>query len=202
MPLSASDRETIVRDALESPSGQAALAEAMTRPLETDPALQAVGRRLVMVDELPMGAMSRYLRDLFVLARSHGEARPFDEWKAAHDLFSQRWGEIRDRMHPVRFDRTWKLGQGHYVSAFKRDREGWSCSEGTEGPYGGEGRCSIQTVLAQIPAADRTEIVEGIGGIDDVDLDAELQEEFDRLHPGEEGSTAWREMRRHADTEQ
>jgi len=195
MPFTARDTESIVRNALESPAGLAALAEEMTEPLEIDPALQEIGRRLLMVDELPVGPMSRYLRDLYVFAGMHGETRGFDAWKAAHDLFDERWGEIRDRLHPIRFDRTWKLGQGHYVSAFKRDREAWSCSEGDEGPYGGEGMCSIQTVLARIPAADRQEIVEGIGGIDDVDLDAELQEEFDRLYPQEEGSTAWRAMR-------
>lgn len=189
------DTESAVARAIESPAGQAAIAREMIEPLEIDSAIQDIGRKLILVDELPMGALSRYLGDLFVLARSHGEARPFDEWKAAHDLFSQRWGEIRDRMHPVRFDRTWKLGQGNYISAFKRDHERWSCSEGTEGPYGGHGDTDIHTVLARIPAADRTEIVEGIGGLDDVDLDAELQQEFDRLYPGEEGSTAWREMR-------
>jgi len=66
-------REMIIAQSLESPQGRVALAQAMVEPIRRALEYQAVGRKLLMVDELPQGAYARYEKDVralaFVLAR-------------------------------------------------------------------------------------------------------------------------------------
>lgn len=57
-------REMIIARALDTAEGRAALAKAMVEPLKQSLNYQAIGRRLLMVDELPQGALARYERDI------------------------------------------------------------------------------------------------------------------------------------------
>jgi hypothetical protein len=59
-------REAVIAMALESPEGRTALAQAMVEPIKTSLMYQAIGRKLLMVDELPQGALPRYERDIAV----------------------------------------------------------------------------------------------------------------------------------------
>lgn len=59
-------REKIIAQALETPEGRTALAQAMVEPIKTSLMYQAIGRKLLMVDELPQGALARYERDVAV----------------------------------------------------------------------------------------------------------------------------------------
>jgi hypothetical protein len=59
-------REQVVAQALETPEGRTALAQAMVEPIKTSLMYQAIGRKLLMVDELPQGALARYERDVAV----------------------------------------------------------------------------------------------------------------------------------------
>ena len=59
-------REAIIAMALETPEGRTALAQAMVEPIKTSLMYQAIGRKLLMVDELPQGALARYERDVAV----------------------------------------------------------------------------------------------------------------------------------------
>jgi len=59
-------REQIIAQALETPEGRTALAQAMVEPIKTSLMYQAIGRKLLMVDELPQGALARYERDVAV----------------------------------------------------------------------------------------------------------------------------------------
>lgn len=59
-------REIIIAQALETPEGRTALAQAMVEPIRTSLNYQAIGRKLLMVDELPQGALPRYERDVAV----------------------------------------------------------------------------------------------------------------------------------------
>lgn len=59
-------REQIIAQALETPEGRTALAQAMVEPIKTSLMYQAIGRKLLMVDELPQGALARYERDIAV----------------------------------------------------------------------------------------------------------------------------------------
>jgi len=59
-------RESIIAMALETPEGRTALAQAMVEPIKTSLMYQAIGRKLLMVDELPQGALARYERDVAV----------------------------------------------------------------------------------------------------------------------------------------
>jgi len=59
-------REAIIAMALETPEGRTALAQAMVEPIKTSLMYQAIGRKLLMVDELPQGALPRYERDVAV----------------------------------------------------------------------------------------------------------------------------------------
>jgi len=58
------DRETLIAQALETPEGRVALAQAMVEPIRRALEYQAVGRKLLMVDELPQGAYARYEKDV------------------------------------------------------------------------------------------------------------------------------------------
>lgn len=59
-------REAIIAMALDTPEGRVALSQAMVEPIKTSLMYQAIGRKLLMVDELPQGALPRYERDISV----------------------------------------------------------------------------------------------------------------------------------------
>lgn len=58
------EREALIAQALETDEGRVALAQAMVEPIRRSLEYQAVGRKLLMVDELPQGALARYERDV------------------------------------------------------------------------------------------------------------------------------------------
>ena len=58
------EREALISQALETPEGRVALAQAMVEPIRRALEYQAVGRKLLMVDELPQGAYARYEKDV------------------------------------------------------------------------------------------------------------------------------------------
>jgi hypothetical protein len=57
-------KEALIAQALETPEGRVALAQAMVEPIRRALEYQAVGRKLLMVDELPQGAYARYEKDV------------------------------------------------------------------------------------------------------------------------------------------
>ncbi len=59
-------KEEIIAQAMQSPEGRVALAQAMVEPIKIALEYQAVGRKLITVDELPQGALPRYERDVAV----------------------------------------------------------------------------------------------------------------------------------------
>ena len=58
------ERETLIAQALDTPEGRVALAQAMVEPIRRALEYQAIGRKLLMVDELPQGAYARYEKDV------------------------------------------------------------------------------------------------------------------------------------------
>ena len=58
------ERESLIAQALDTPQGRVALAQAMVEPIRRALEYQAVGRKLLMVDELPQGAYARYEKDV------------------------------------------------------------------------------------------------------------------------------------------
>jgi len=67
------EREAVIAQALETPAGRVSLAQAMVEPIKRALEYQAIGRKLLMVDELPQGALARYEKDVasvaYVIAR-------------------------------------------------------------------------------------------------------------------------------------
>jgi hypothetical protein len=61
-------KEDIIAQALDTDEGRTALAQAMVEPIRRSLEYQAVGRKLLMVDELPQGALARYERDVAAIA--------------------------------------------------------------------------------------------------------------------------------------
>ena len=61
-------KEMVIAQALETDEGRTALAQAMVEPIRRSLEYQAVGRKLLMVDELPQGALARYERDVAAIA--------------------------------------------------------------------------------------------------------------------------------------
>jgi hypothetical protein len=66
--LTDTQKEEIIAQALETDEGRVALAQAMVEPIRRSLEYQAVGRKLLMVDELPQGALARYERDVAAVA--------------------------------------------------------------------------------------------------------------------------------------
>lgn len=66
--LTDSEKEQIIAQALETDEGRVALAQAMVEPIRRSLEYQAVGRKLLMIDELPQGALARYERDVASIA--------------------------------------------------------------------------------------------------------------------------------------
>jgi len=64
--MSDAEKEIIIAQALATDSGREALAQAMVEPIKIALEYQAVGRKLLMTDELPQGALARYERDVAV----------------------------------------------------------------------------------------------------------------------------------------
>jgi len=62
------EKEMVIAQALETDEGRTALAQAMVEPIRRALEYQAVGRKLLMVDELPQGALARYERDVASVA--------------------------------------------------------------------------------------------------------------------------------------
>jgi len=58
------EREILIAQSLESETGRVALAQAMVEPIRRALEYQAVGRKLLLVDELPQGAYARYEKDV------------------------------------------------------------------------------------------------------------------------------------------
>jgi hypothetical protein len=70
--LTDSEKEAIIGTALETDEGRVALAQSMVEPIRRSLEYQAVGRKLLMVDELPQGALARYERDIASIAHIVG----------------------------------------------------------------------------------------------------------------------------------
>lgn len=66
--LTDQEKEEVIAQALETTEGRVALAQAMVEPIRRSLEYQAVGRKLLMVDELPQGALARYERDVAQVA--------------------------------------------------------------------------------------------------------------------------------------
>jgi len=66
--LTDQDKEMVIAQALETDEGRTALAQAMVEPIRRSLEYQAVGRKLLLVDELPQGALARYERDVAAIA--------------------------------------------------------------------------------------------------------------------------------------
>jgi len=66
--LTNEQKEAIIAQALNTDEGRVALAQAMVEPIRRSLEYQAVGRKLLLVDELPQGALARYERDVAAIA--------------------------------------------------------------------------------------------------------------------------------------
>lgn len=62
------ERETLIAQAMEGGEGRVVLSQAMVEPIRRALEYQAVGRKLLMVDELPQGALARYEKDVRAVA--------------------------------------------------------------------------------------------------------------------------------------
>lgn len=66
--IPARQEELIIANALSNEEGRTALAEAMVAPIRRAMDYQGIGRQMLMVDEMPQGALARYERDVSAVA--------------------------------------------------------------------------------------------------------------------------------------
>lgn len=64
MSMTSEQKEFLISKALETEEGRAALAQAMANPIRTSLDYQGVGRKLLVVDPLPQGALPVYDKDV------------------------------------------------------------------------------------------------------------------------------------------
>ena len=73
MSLTSEQKEFLIAKALESPQGREAIAQAMANPIRTSLDYQGIGRKLLVVDPLPQGALPIYDKDVdarsFILSK-------------------------------------------------------------------------------------------------------------------------------------
>jgi len=77
------NREALIAQALETEEGRTSLAEAMVAPIRREMNYQGIGRRLLMVEELPQGALGRYERDVASVAHVLSNRPPRTEAQSA-----------------------------------------------------------------------------------------------------------------------
>ena len=58
------DRALLISKQIKTPEGRTALAQSMVNPIRRALDYQAIGRKLLMVDELPQGALPRYDKEV------------------------------------------------------------------------------------------------------------------------------------------
>ena len=175
------DETKKIEEALVTKAERVKIAQAMAEEMTTTLDYEPIGK-MVDSDELPQGAYDRMLRDMYV-----GSTQPYGEWKAEWELRYDRGCEIRNRLHPIRFDKSFDLGHLNYVSAFKRDGEGWSCMDGnTDFHSGGEGYTTLEYVLSKVSPEQRAEI-EAVGDLRDYENSDEddCRAEYQRLYGDE-----------------
>ena len=66
-------REQLIAQSLSTVEGRKALGQAMVEPIRRSLEYQSIGRKLLMVEELPQGAYARYQKD--VCANAYPKAR-------------------------------------------------------------------------------------------------------------------------------
>ncbi|MFW6172963.1 MAG: HK97-fold major capsid protein [Elusimicrobiota bacterium] len=66
--LTDNEKQELIAQALQTEEGRVSLAQAMVEPIRRSLEYQAVGRKLLMIDELPQGALPRYERDVAAIA--------------------------------------------------------------------------------------------------------------------------------------
>lgn len=62
------EKEQIITAALDDAQGRLALAQLMVEPIKVALEYQAIGRKLLLVDELPQGVIPRYEKDVYSVA--------------------------------------------------------------------------------------------------------------------------------------
>lgn len=67
------EKELIMTAAMDDAQGRLALAQVMVEPIKVALEYQAIGRKLLLVDELPQGVIPRYEKDVFAVAHTIGK---------------------------------------------------------------------------------------------------------------------------------
>ena len=84
-------REKMICIALDTTEGRKLLAEAMIEPIKTSLLYQAVGRKLLMVDELPQNAIPKYERDVPVTDYVYSGPRYEKDITVKPHVIGNRW---------------------------------------------------------------------------------------------------------------
>lgn len=114
-----------------------------------------VGRKLLSMDELPEGALSRMIRDFWAMSNREQSFEDFKKsWEANYDKECVQ----RNIDHPIEYDKEFKLDEYKTVRIFKRKGEDWSCSECDMAPNGGSGPISLEQALTLLSSKVREEV--------------------------------------------
>lgn len=97
--LTNKQKEAIISEALETEEGRMALAQCMVEPIRNTIEYRDVGRKLLMIDELPQGTLARYEKDVAAVAHiiSRGDNFSFKEGEPV------RMSEIKGRIEVPEF---------------------------------------------------------------------------------------------------
>ena len=107
--------------------------------------------KCIPLSELPEGAYTRYLKDIWYSSGEslHGESS-FEEWRTAYENRKAVADAIRDKDHPIEHNHKFQLTPYVHVTIFKRKGEDWSCSICDMSPAGGCGNISLEEAMETI----------------------------------------------------
>ena len=108
-----------------------------------------------LLDELPEGPMTRYVRDIYACS---GSDLPFKEFQKQWEAKYEEDCRIRNIEHPIVFQREIRLDRYRTVSIFRRYKEDWHCSECNMAPNGGCGDIPLAEALSQSPSDVKAEV--------------------------------------------
>lgn len=80
--LTSQEKEVVISEIMNSQEDRDALAASMVEPIRRNLDWQGIGRKLLMVDELPQGVLARYKRDTAAIAKACFAKQTKASWPA------------------------------------------------------------------------------------------------------------------------
>lgn len=86
-----------------------------------------MSERLLLLEELPMGPLDRYIRDIYNFAKLQGYEGTFEQYKEQYNAKWDTKSKQLEKDHPTEFDSTVRLDDYSSLQISKRKGKDWRC---------------------------------------------------------------------------